>query len=152
MKEMKQNQQSMHNQNQSLTNIIAAFKEEKTISTTSKNSKPNVCKSFNKETHIIKKKVRQHLTRILLPRLSNLILIIFNMPIVLQKPNPPTQTPVIAKSLSGSTRRLRKSTIKSNSDFVYNLGATKKKPKNAQAHNLISHGKSPLIIITSYSA
>lgn len=56
MKEMKQNQQSMHNQIQSLTNIIAAFKEEKTISTTSKNSKPNVCKSSNKETHIIKKK------------------------------------------------------------------------------------------------
>jgi septal ring factor EnvC (AmiA/AmiB activator) len=61
MKEMKQNQQSMHNQIQSLTNIIAAFKEEKTIPT-SKNSKPNVCKSFDKETHIIKKKVRQHLT------------------------------------------------------------------------------------------
>jgi septal ring factor EnvC (AmiA/AmiB activator) len=74
MKEIKQNQQSMHNQIQSHTNIIAAFKEEKTIPT-SKNSKPNVFKSFDKETHIIKKK----------------------------KPNPPTQTPVIAKSLSGST-------------------------------------------------
>lgn len=61
MKEMKQNQQFMHNQIQSLTNIIAAFKEENTIPT-SKNSKPNVCKSSDKETHIIKKKVRQHLT------------------------------------------------------------------------------------------